>query len=41
MHSEQLRDSEPSPRPVQEPVEPQDKPDMPIREPEPDDPNEI
>jgi hypothetical protein len=33
--------AEPSPPPVKEPIDPPENPDMPIREPDPEDPNEI
>ena len=33
--------AEPSPPPVKEPVDPPENPDMPIREPDPEDPNSI
>lgn len=33
--------TEPSPPPVQEPPEPPENPDVPVREPEPDVPNQI
>jgi hypothetical protein len=32
---------EPSPTPVQDPIYPPENPDVPVREPEPDDPNQI
>ena len=32
---------EPSPTPVQDPIDPPENPDVPVREPEPDDPNQI
>jgi hypothetical protein len=32
---------EPSPPPIQEPTEPPEHPDIPVREPEPDEPNDI
>jgi len=31
----------PSPPPIQDPPDPPENPDVPVREPEPDDPNEI
>jgi hypothetical protein len=33
--------SDPSPPPIREPIEPQENPDVPIREPDPEEPNEI
>jgi len=33
--------SEPSPPPIQDPIDPPENPDIPIREPEPDEPNQI
>jgi hypothetical protein len=40
--AEKFRDPhEPTPSPVREPVESPENPDVPIREPDPDDPNEI
>jgi hypothetical protein len=32
---------EPSPTPVHNPIDPPENPDVPVREPEPDDPNQI
>jgi len=33
--------SEPAPPPIQEPVDPPENPDMPVREPDPEDPGQI
>jgi hypothetical protein len=33
--------AEPSPPPIQDPTDPPENPDVPIREPEPDEPNQI
>jgi hypothetical protein len=33
--------AEPSPPPIQDPTDPPENPDVPVREPEPDDPNQI
>ena len=33
--------AEPAPPPVKEPIDPRENPDMPIREPDPEDPNSI
>lgn len=33
--------SDPSPPPIREPIEPQENPDVPIREPDPEEPQEI
>jgi hypothetical protein len=42
MHSYKFRaPAEPSPPPIQDPIDPPENPDVPVREPEPDDPNQI
>jgi hypothetical protein len=33
--------AEPSPPPIQDPIDPPENPDVPVREPEPDDPGQI
>jgi hypothetical protein len=33
--------AEPLPPPIREPIEPPENPDVPVREPDPEDPNEI
>jgi hypothetical protein len=33
--------SEPAPPPIREPIDPPENPDVPIREPDPEEPNEI
>jgi hypothetical protein len=33
--------SEPAPLPIREPIDPPENPDVPIREPDPEEPNEI
>jgi len=33
--------SEPAPPPIREPIDPPENPDMPVREPDPEEPNDI